>query len=90
MTPCQTHQVILSYLALPVSEKTKEVTFVQLYKYAESNILLVTFNNVENHFSGYKKVMFISFTKLIGFSNKIFCLYKIENYSNNFLKYDFY
>ena len=27
---------ILSYLALPVSEKTKEVTFVQLYKYAES------------------------------------------------------
>ena len=53
-------------------------------------ILLVTFNNVENHFSGYKKVMFISFTKLIGFSNKIFCLYKIENYSNYFLKYDFY
>ena len=31
-----TPEVILSYLALPVSEKTKEVTFVQLYKYAES------------------------------------------------------
>ena len=42
MTPCQTHQVVLtvitgfSYLALPIKKKNKEVTFVQHYKYAEN------------------------------------------------------
>ena len=98
MTPCQTHQVILTV----ITDRDLVIMSCQCQKKPRRWLLFNTINMQKiilwvTKFNNNRKSLlilktndlFISFTKLILFSNKIFCLYKIENCSNYFLNYDF-